>query len=158
MLSTLTLSPFFSLFNNNLSACQFARQYIHRPYPLLCLFCVRTGSEFDQRWQRKGGKRGKENSIALTHFDSFQLPFSVSLFFLGGGQLERNKGNTQAAKTANGFCKQNKEGFCFLVSFVSSHSQELCESRPEEGEDHFFCDTFMRRKNNKKKKINKTKQ
>lgn len=27
---------------------------------------------------------------------------------------------------------------------LSSHSQELCESRPEDGGDRFFCDTFMR--------------
>lgn len=55
-----------------------------------------------------GGEGG--GTMALTHFDSFQLAFNVS-FLLGEGQLE---GNTQAAKTANGFGKQNKKGFCFL--------------------------------------------
>lgn len=43
---------------------------------------------------------------------------------------------------------------------LSSHSQELCESRPEDGGDRFFCDTFMRseEKTHTHTLANKTKQ
>lgn len=49
-----------------LSVCK--KVYIHRTCRLLCLFCVRIGSEFDQRWKGKGGIKGG-NNIAVAPFD-----------------------------------------------------------------------------------------
>lgn len=38
--------------------------------------------------------------------------------------------------------QQTKQKMAFVL--LSLRSQRLCEWRPEEGEDQFFCDMFMR--------------
>lgn len=44
-----SIPPPLPLFNNNLCACQFVRQYIFIEHILLRVFGVSSGSEFDQK-------------------------------------------------------------------------------------------------------------
>lgn len=107
MLSALSVA-LFPLFHINLSACQFTRQNIFIDWILFCLSFV---SELALNLIRDGrGRAGKGDSIVLTHFDSFQLPFSVSFSWEGVSWREIHKKPKLQMAPAN---KTNK-GFCFL--------------------------------------------
>lgn len=136
MLSALLQSPNF---NNNLSACQ----YIFIENILFCAFVSLLCQNWLWIWsemEEEGGEKVGQKQYSSQSF--WFISAAVQRLTLSPG-----KGSVGGKNTSSQNCKwlqQTKQKRAFVS--LSLHSRELCESRPEEGEDHFFCDMFMRNK------------